>query len=89
MDEQLLNDVKALLFISGNFHDNALKILINGVLDYMTGAGVAADVARSRPDIVAAIVGEQLKGGVGKITISDFYRQQIIQLAFRQGGGES
>lgn len=86
MDEELLKNVKALMFISGNYHDNALKLLINGVLEYMTAAGVAHSVAVTRPDIIAAIVNEQMQGGVGKVTISDFYKQQIVQLAYKSGG---
>lgn len=86
MEEQLLNDVKALMFISGTYHDNALKLLINGVLEYMEGAGVARNVAITRPDIIAGIVNEQMQGQVGKVTISEFYKQQIIQLAYKSGG---
>ena len=86
--EQILTNVKAMLMITGNFHDNALHLYIEEALDYMEGAGVERAIAEKATGGIAGIVNDLMTGEAGKGEISPYNRQRVIQLAYRKAGEE-
>ena len=43
-ESAILTAVKAALGVTGTFTDNTITVYINEVMDYMSGAGVSADI---------------------------------------------
>lgn len=82
--EQILNNVKSMLMITGNYHDTALNLYISEALDYMEGAGVAPEVAQKATGVIAGIVNDLMTGEAGKGEISPYNRQRVIQLSYRK-----
>lgn len=81
--EQLLNNVKGLLLITGTFHDTALNLYINEALSFMEGAGVDRSVAMDSPGVVAGIVKDLMTGEAGKGEISPYWKQRVVQLSYK------
>lgn len=83
--DKLIADVKAMLMITGTFHDAALSLYVDEALGYMKDAGVAEDVAANAVGVVAGIVNDIMTGESGKGEISPYFKQRVVQLAYRTG----
>ena len=81
-NDLLLNNVKGLLMLTGNFHDNALNLYINEALSFMESAGVDRTIAEGAPGVVAGIVKDLMTGEAGKGEISPYWKQRVIQLSY-------
>lgn len=79
---EYLRVVKTALGISGEFHDEILKIYIAEVLDFMRGAGIPEHVligAKANGAVVRG-VSDLWNYGQGDAQLSPYFFQRVIQL---------
>ena len=86
MEDLLLKNVKGLLLLTGNAHDNALNLYINEALDFMESAGVDRSIAQANAGVVAGIVKDLMTGEAGKGDISPYWKQRVVQLSYKKAG---
>lgn len=86
-NDELLEKVKTALNITGNYHDESLKIYINECIDFLRFAGVPEDILKS-----TSIIGVVCRGvtdlwnyGAGEGKLSEYFCQRATQLAYGKG----
>ena len=86
-DAELLTKTKAALLISGNYHDEMLKIYISEVKDFLRSAGVAEIILQSEKivGIVSRGVSDLWNYGAGAGNLSPYFMQRATQLAAETG----
>lgn len=85
MAEQL-ELVKRALGITGEYHDETLKIYIDEVKAYMVSAGVSEAVTNSTVSagVIARGVTDLWNYGAGAGKLSDYFYQRVSQLAYME-----
>lgn len=90
-DAELLQIVKVALFGSdaGTWRDATLGVYIDEAKEYMLDAGVPADVIDSKRAAGCIAIGVNdlwnYQGGGAKF--SPYFKERVVQLASRSGGG--
>lgn len=86
MDEaKLLNDVKTALGITGTYQDETIKIYMYEVLEYLSDAGVSAEIITS-PSVTGVVVrgvSDLWNYGSTGGKLSDYFMQRVIQMRHR------
>ena len=82
MGNTLLQKVKDGLGITSNAQDETLKVYINAVKEYMSGAGVSEEVLDSDMVFGAVLIGvsDLWNYNSGKSQFSPYFVQRVIQL---------
>ena len=85
-DVERLERVKALLGISGAYHDAIISGYISEVMGYMRDSGVNAAVTESESAVgaIARGVSDLWNYGAGGANLSPYFMQRVTQLAFRE-----
>ena len=85
MDYNYIEDIKVLLGITGTYHDAALKAYAAEAVEYMVDAGVDRSIAESRECVgtVARGVSDLWNLSSGGTQLSPYFRERVIQLAYR------
>jgi hypothetical protein len=83
-EKELLEKVKSALGITGTFQDNTLAIYIDEVKAYMLDAGVKQTIIDSSASVGVIVrgVADLWNYGSGDATLSTYFMQRVIQLAF-------
>ena len=84
-ESEILNSVKAALGITGEYHDETLKIYMYEVLEYLSSAGVSAEILMSKSiiGIVARGVSDLWNYGSSGGKLSDYFMQRAVQLKYQ------
>ena len=85
-DVERLERVKALLGISGAYHDTIISGYIAEVMGYMRDSGVKDAVTESESAVgaIARGVSDLWNYGAGGANLSPYFMQRVAQLAFRE-----
>ena len=86
-----LVSVKTALGISGDYHDETLKIYIDEVKSFMFFAGINEDVVNGTiaRGVICRGVADLWNYGAGNTQFSEYFKQRVTQLALGcKGGGE-
>lgn len=85
-EQKLLEQVKSALGITGTFQDTTLSIYIDEVKSYMLDAGVKQTVIDSSVSLGVIVrgVADLWNYGSGDASLSNYFLQRVIQLAFRE-----
>jgi len=83
-DEELLLKVKQALNIGGNYQDNALKIYIDEVKDYMIGAGVPDKNINDYVGVISRGVTDLWNYGSGDAKLSNYFMQRVTQITLNK-----
>ena len=90
-DAELLKMVKTGMFgsDSGTWRDAQLTVYINEVKQYMLGAGVPSEAVNSDASVGCILIGvnDLWNYSGGAVKLSEYFKQRVIQLASRTGGG--
>lgn len=86
MADTHLESVKKALGITGEYHDDTLKIYIDEVKAYMVSAGVSEAVINSTVSagVIARGVTDLWCYGSGTGKLSDYFYQRVTQLAYME-----
>ena len=91
-DVELLAKVRLGLGISGDYHDETLKLYIEEVKAFMLDAGVPDETIRSSTSVGVIIrgVSDLWNYASGGVELSKYFIQRVNQLAVpaKQAGGE-
>ncbi len=84
--DELLEEVKVRIGVTGNYQDGVIRGHIQDVKDFMADAGVSAKTMESEAIIgaVARGVSDLWDYGSGKGEFSPYFFQRVIQLAVRK-----
>lgn len=84
-DAELLKKIKVGLFgnAAGEWRDEMLMVYINEVRDFMKKAGVAESVINSDASVGCILLGvnDLWNYSSGGVTLSDYFKRRVIQLA--------
>jgi len=88
---ELLEEVKSSLGITGSFHDKLLKNYINEVLEFLSDAGVPDGVLQSEAIIgtVARGVSDLWNYGQPGGDLSPYFMKRVIQLLYKKAEPET
>ena len=90
-DAELLKTVKIGMFGSdyGKWRDAQLTVYINQVKQYMIDAGVPTETVNSDASVCCILIGvnDLWNYSGGAVKLSEYFKQRVIQLASRTGGG--
>lgn len=91
MDNELLNEVKTRLNISGNYQDNTLSGYIDDTKNYMLDAGVSQSTINSSVSVgvIARGVSDLWNYGMGTAVFSEYFYQRVIQLKYKNTEGKN
>ena len=81
-DTELLNKIKDGLGISGDYHDNTLRVYIEEVKSFMISAGVPREVVNDDVSvgIILRGVADLWNYGSGNASLSDYFKMRLVQL---------
>lgn len=87
-DEELLTEVKKRIGVTGEYQDDTIRGYIQDAKEYMTDAGVKAEVTATTKiiGVVARGVSDLWDYGSGKGDFSPYFYQRVAQLAYQAGG---
>lgn len=87
-NSKLLEPVKDLMGISGNFQDKTIQGYINDVVDFMLDAGVSKAVMDSTKchGAVARGVSDLWNYGISSTDFSPYFLKRVTQLIYKKGG---
>lgn len=91
-DAAILAGVKNALGITGTFMDATISIYIDEITDYMTNAGVSANVISASVGVIARGVNDIWNNNAGNGKLSPYFYDRVSQLALRSkaaGGGNT
>lgn len=85
--DELLNEIKLRLGITGTYQDDTLKGYIDDVKEYLFSAGVAQSVidGSSAVGVIARGVSDLWNYGSGDANLSEYFYQRAIQLKYQKG----
>lgn len=85
-DVERLERVKALMPISGTYHDTTISGYIADVMEYMRDSGVNEAVVSSESAVgaIARGVNDLWNNGAGSVSFSPYFMQRVAQLAYRE-----
>lgn len=86
-DVERLERVKALMPISGSYHDATISGYIADVMDFMRDSGVGETVVQSESAVgaIARGVNDLWNNGAGVVKLSPYFMQRVAQLAYKEG----
>lgn len=79
-DAEMLTEVKKALGITGEYNDDTLKVYINDIKSFLTGAGVKS--INITPGIVTRGVSDLWNYGAGNGKLSEYFMQRVTQLSY-------
>lgn len=85
-DAALLSSVKLALGATGDALDATISLYIDGVIDYMRGAGVSDTLIAASVGVISRGVNDLWCNGVGGGDYSHIFMNMVTQLALRSGG---
>lgn len=90
-DAELLEKVKKGLGITGSFQDETLQIYIDEVKAFMKSAGVPDTVIQNSVSVGCIMrgVADLWNYGSGNASLSQYFKQRLIQLKAIEGEGET
>ena len=82
-EEELLAKIKVGLGITGTYQDDALKLYIDEVKNFMRAAGVPQETVESSESVGVIMrgVADLWNYGSGSVKLSEYFIQRVIQLA--------
>nr|DAV36539.1 MAG TPA: hypothetical protein [Caudoviricetes sp.] len=85
-DEELLQKVKTGLGITGTYQDEALKIYIEDVKEFLVEAGVQHEIVNSSESVGVIIrgVSDLWNYGMGTAELSQYFIQRAAQLSYKR-----
>ena len=85
--ENILNDVKSALGITGTYQDSTIQQYINEVKEFLIDSGVDKDIIDSKKSIgvITRGVADLWNYGSGGTSLSPYFIQRATQLAFKEG----
>ena len=88
MAYQHIETVKNLLGITGTYQDKTLDAYAQEVIAYMVDAGVEQTTAESAESVgvVARGISDLWNLGSGGASLSQYFRERVMQLAFKTKG---
>lgn len=89
-DAEILKAVKTGLNITGTYQDNTLMIHIDDVKYYMSDAGVSQDLINSSASVGVIVrgVSDLWNYGMGNADFSEYFKQRVIQLRYKDAPKE-
>lgn len=85
-DAALLSSVKLALGATGDALDATISLYIDGVIDYMRGAGVSDTLIAASVGVISRGVNDLWCNGAGGGDYSHIFMNMVTQLALRSGG---
>lgn len=85
-DNELLENVKNSLGITGDYLNATLKTYMDEVVEYMVGAGVKRDDITT--GVVARGIADLWNYGSGEGRLSEYFYQRVSQLVYKAKGEE-
>ena len=85
-DAAILSGVKSALGVTGNFMDATISLYIDEVTDYMTNAGVNADLISASVGVIARGVNDLWNNSAGNGKLSPYFYDRVSQLVLKSGG---
>lgn len=85
-DAATLTAVKTALGVTGDYMDATISLYIDGVIDYMRGAGVSDTLIAASVGVIARGVNDLWCNGSGGGDYSHIFINMVTQLALRSGG---
>lgn len=82
----ILQQVKSVNGITGNYHDEALNVYINETKAYMIEAGISEDVLNS--DMSAGAITRGVTDLWLNGALSDYFYQRVTQLKYKVGDAD-
>ena len=82
--DAMLDQVKTLLGITGNYQDDTINGYIIEVKDFLVGAGVPEQYIYA--GVVARGVSDLWNYGAGDGKLSEYFMQRATQLSYKMGG---
>lgn len=81
-DAEILSQIKNLLHITGNYHDNTISGYIDDVKFFMEDAGIDVDIINSAVSVgvIARGVSDLWNYGSGTANFSEYFIQRVLQL---------
>nr|DAV84569.1 MAG TPA: hypothetical protein [Caudoviricetes sp.] len=81
-DDEILEEVKKAIGITGEYQNAPLMIYISEVKEYMAGAGVEAEYIDSNKacGVIARGVMDLWNYGSGKGQLSQYFKERVMQL---------
>lgn len=80
-----LNKIKTMLGVTGSFQDEALRGYADEAIEFLVDAGVERSVAESEKcvGVIARGVSDLWNLGSGNASLSSYFKQRAIQLAYK------
>ncbi len=90
LNEELLESIKTGLNITGNFHDETLKIYISEVKEFMKSGGVSEEMINDKASTGCILrgVADLWKSGGDNVNLSKYFMQRLNQLALGESKNE-
>lgn len=87
-DEELVNEIKKRLGITGEHHDSLLLAYANDTKEFMHAGGIPADVVDSEASVglISRGVADLWNLGAGQGVFSGFFHQRVTQMALTSWG---
>lgn len=87
-DEELVNEIKKRLGITGTHHDSLLLAYANDTKEFMHSAGIPADIVDSEASVglISRGVADLWNLGSGLGVFSGFFKQRIAQMYYTNWG---
>lgn len=82
--EDLLAKVKSGLGLTGEHHDETLKVYIDEVKEYMAAAGIDETVVGSDKAVGCILRGVSDLWNYGEGQLSPYFAQRLIQLSYQE-----
>lgn len=82
----LLEEIKIMLGVTGNYHDASLQLHIDDVKGYLIDGGVDESVVESKSSVgvIKRGVADLWNYGAGDGVLSSYFKERAIQLASRK-----
>lgn len=89
-DEELLNEIKKRLSITGNFHDELLLSYANDTKDFLISSGLKTETINDRKCIglISRGVADLWNFGSGDGKFSELFMQRLTQLVVEDNNKE-
>lgn len=88
-DASVLAGVKNALGVTGTYMDATISIYIDEITDYMTNAGVSADLIPASVGVIARGVNDLWNNNAGNGRLSPYFYDRVSQLVLKSSGGGS
>lgn len=87
-DATMLSRVKSALGITGDYMDDMISVYIDEVTDYMTNAGVSANIISASVGVVARGTLDLWTNPAGAGKMSPYFYDRVTQLVYKSRTGD-